>query len=121
MAAAIEQNHDDNGIIWPVAIAPFEVAIIPVQTNNEIITETSERIYKNLLAAGIDVFMDDRNERAGFKFNDADLIGFPLKIICGKLFIHAVCSISSEYISTGLSFLSTVIPCLANLYKRWPL
>ncbi|MCL2293308.1 MAG: proline--tRNA ligase [Spirochaetes bacterium] len=85
MAAAIEQNHDDNGIIWPAAIAPFEAAVIPVQTNNELVVETSEKIYKNLLAAGIDAFMDDRNERAGFKFNDADLIGFPVQIICGKL------------------------------------
>ncbi|MCL2481164.1 MAG: proline--tRNA ligase [Spirochaetaceae bacterium] len=88
MAASIEQNHDDNGIIWPVAIAPFEVAVIPVQLNSEIVVETSEKIYNELLASGIDVFMDDRNERAGFKFNDADLIGFPVQIICGSRLIE---------------------------------
>jgi len=88
MAAAIEQNHDEHGIIWPAAIAPFEVAVIPIQLNNEIVVETSEKIYKNLTATGIDVFMDDRNERPGFKFNDADLIGFPVQIICGSKLIE---------------------------------
>ena len=88
MAAAIEQNHDGNGIIWPAAIAPFEVAVIPVQANSEIVVETSEKIYKSLLESSIDVFIDDRNERAGFKFNDADLIGFPLQIICGSRLIE---------------------------------
>ncbi len=84
MASAIEQNHDDNGIIWPAAIAPFEAAVIPIQLNDEAVFGTAEKIYKNLITAGVDVFLDDRNERAGFKFNDADLIGFPLQIICGS-------------------------------------
>ena len=88
MASAIEQNHDDNGIIWPAAIAPFEVIVIPVQLNNEAVVETSEKIYQTLLSSGVDVFMDDRNERAGFKFNDADLIGFPLQIVCGSRLVE---------------------------------
>lgn len=84
MAAAIEQNHDEYGIIWPAAIAPFEVAVIPIQGADEAVVGAAEKIYSELSALGIDVFIDDRNERAGVKFNDADLIGFPVQIICGS-------------------------------------
>ncbi len=88
MAASIEQNHDENGIIWPAAIAPFEVIIIPVQANSETVTDAAEKIYNELKSSGIDVILDDRNERAGFKFNDADLLGFPLQIICGSRLVE---------------------------------
>ncbi len=84
MAAAVEQNHDENGIIWPVEIAPFEVIVIPVNVKNNEIREVAERIYEDLKKAGFDVLIDDRNARPGFKFKDADLIGIPYQIIVGK-------------------------------------
>ena len=84
MAAAVEQNHDENGIIWPVEIAPFEVIVIPVNVKNEEIREVAEKIYSELKEAGFDILIDDRNARPGFKFKDADLIGIPYQIIVGK-------------------------------------
>ncbi len=83
-AAAVEQNFDEWGIIWPKAIAPFEVDVIPANTKNEEQVEAAEKIYKGLLDARVDACIDDRNERAGFKFKDADLIGFPVKVVVGK-------------------------------------
>ncbi len=83
-AAAIEQNHDDDGIIWPIQIAPFEVIVIPVNTNDDEVVNLSETIYKKLKKANIDVIIDDRDERAGFKFKDAELVGYPVRINIGK-------------------------------------
>ena len=80
MAAAIEQNNDDYGIIWPRAIAPFEVVVVPVNAKNEDQLVYSEKIYEELKAVGVDVLLDDRRDRAGIKFNDCDLIGYPLRI-----------------------------------------
>ncbi len=84
IAAAIEQNNDEHGIIWPVSIAPYEVTVIPVNSKNEEQVKAAEEIYERLKAEGVDVLLDDRNERAGVKFNDADLIGIPLRIVVGK-------------------------------------
>lgn len=84
MAAAIEQNHDEWGIIWPKAIAPYLVDIIIANIKDETQYSLGEKLYEKLNSKGIDVVLDDRNERAGFKFKDADLIGFPLKIVVGK-------------------------------------
>ena len=84
IAAIIEQNCDDNGIIWPVAVAPYEVLIVPVNATDETQIEIAEEIYNKLQAAGIEVVMDDRDERAGVKFKDADLLGFPVRITVGK-------------------------------------
>ncbi|ADU95978.1 prolyl-tRNA synthetase [Thermovibrio ammonificans HB-1] len=84
MAAAVEQGHDENGIIWPVEIAPFEVIVIPVNVKKEEIVEAAERVYSELMEAGFDVLLDDRNARPGFKFKDADLIGIPYQVIVGK-------------------------------------
>jgi len=83
-AAAIEQNNDENGMIWPRAIAPFEVVIINANLKDEAINGASENLYKEFLEAGQDVIIDDRNERIGFKFKDAELIGFPVQIVVGK-------------------------------------
>ncbi len=83
VAAAIEQNHDDKGIIWPMAIAPYEVVIVAVKWNDEESREASEGLYADLVAAGVEVVLDDRDDRAGVKFNDADLIGFPLRVTIG--------------------------------------
>jgi prolyl-tRNA synthetase len=83
MAAAVEQNHDDNGIIWPTAIAPYEVLVIPVKPDDEQTRKVAEGIYEALWAAGVETLIDDRDERAGVKFNDADLIGIPWRITVG--------------------------------------
>lgn len=84
MAAVIEQHHDDDGIIWPRGIAPYDVIIIPTKTNDETIMNLAEDIYAKLKDAGIEVLIDDRNERPGVKFKDADLIGIPLRITVGR-------------------------------------
>ena len=83
MAAAIEQNHDTHGIIWPRAIAPYEVVVVAVNAKVEEQLAYAEEIYEELRAAGVDVLLDDRRERAGVKFNDCDLIGYPVRIAIG--------------------------------------
>ena len=83
MAAAIEQNNDENGIMWPRAIAPFEVVVVPVNAKNDAQLNIAEKIYTELKDKGVDVLLDDRKERAGVKFKDADLIGYPLRITVG--------------------------------------
>ena len=84
LAAAIEQYHDENGIIWPRSIAPFEAIIVPINAKDEALMSTSETIYSALQEAGVDVLLDDRKDRAGVKFKDADLIGYPLRITVSK-------------------------------------
>lgn len=84
IAAAIEQFHDDKGIMWPVAIAPYEVVVVPVSSKDEEQMKIAEGLYTQLKGMGVDVLFDDRNERAGVKFNDADLIGYPVHITVGK-------------------------------------
>lgn len=84
IAAAIEQKHDDNGIILPVAIAPYQVIVVPVNNKEEQQMKIAEEIYEDLVAQGLEVILDDRAERAGVKFKDADLIGIPLRIVVGK-------------------------------------
>ena len=84
MAAMVEENNDDKGIIWPVDVAPFKVAILPVFVNNEDIMEVANKIYKDLKNMKIDVLLDDRDERVGVKFKDSDLMGIPLRVTIGK-------------------------------------
>ena len=84
LAAAIEQYHDENGIIWPRSIAPFEAVIVPINAKDEALMSTSHTIYTALKDAGVDVLLDDRKDRAGVKFKDADLIGYPLRITVSK-------------------------------------
>ena len=84
MAASVEQNHDENGIIWPVQIAPFEVVVVPVSTKDEEQMDLANKIYNELINSGIETVIDDRDERAGVKFKDADLIGYPYRIVVGK-------------------------------------
>ena len=89
MAAAIEQNHDENGIAWPGPLAPWEVVVLPLQLDNEAVTAAAEEVYAGLGAAGIDAVIDDRRERAGFKFKDADLMGYPVQIVLGARSVGA--------------------------------
>jgi prolyl-tRNA synthetase len=84
LAATIEQSHDENGIIWTDNIAPFELIIIPINYSDAKTKETVELIYKELSAKGLDILIDDRDERAGVKFKDADLIGIPYRITIGE-------------------------------------
>ncbi|RYD06565.1 hypothetical protein N752_02545 [Desulforamulus aquiferis] len=83
MAAAIEQNHDQDGIIWPASIAPYQVIVIPVSAKDAKQMTIAEELYNELSKLGIEVVLDDRPERPGVKFKDADLIGFPLRVVVG--------------------------------------
>ena len=82
-AAAIEQNHDENGIIWPMPLAPFQVIITMLNPNDEEVFAAGEKLYQDLLAEGVEVLLDDRDERPGSKFKDADLLGIPLRVNVG--------------------------------------
>ena len=84
VAAVIEQHHDTDGIAWPMSVAPLEVAVIPLQLDDDTVHPTAERLWQELADAGVEVIIDDRDERAGVKFADADLIGWPLQVIVGK-------------------------------------
>mgnify|MGYP004604800259 FL=1 len=84
LSAAIEQNNDENGIIWPVALAPYQAIVIPANYKSDEQNEMAEKLYKELTDAGIETLIDDRSERAGVKFKDADLIGIPVRIVVGK-------------------------------------
>ncbi|MBK8269983.1 MAG: proline--tRNA ligase [Planctomycetes bacterium] len=84
LAAALESHHDEGGAIWPLSIAPFEAIIIALDPRDEDVMKVANTMHDDLTAAGVDVLFDDRDERAGFKFKDADLIGIPLRIVIGK-------------------------------------
>ena len=78
------ENHDDNGIIWPMSVAPYHVIITLMKPDDEVQAEVAERIYSELSKAGVEVILDDRKERPGVKFKDADLIGIPVRITVGR-------------------------------------
>ena len=84
IAAAIEQNHDSDGIIWPLPLAPFEVLVIAINPKDPEVAELAEGVYAELQEAGVEVLYDDRPERAGVKFKDADLVGIPVRVVIGK-------------------------------------
>jgi prolyl-tRNA synthetase len=80
MAAIIELNHDDKGIIWPMSVAPFQIALCPLYVDNSAVVKQADSLYKGLTNLGYEVLYDDRIESPGVKFNDADLLGMPLRI-----------------------------------------
>ena len=84
MAACVEVHHDAKGIVWPVSVAPFEAVVVVAQQNDATVAEAGERAYQALLEAGVDVIIDDRPDRAGVKFSDAELVGIPFRITIGK-------------------------------------
>ena len=84
MAAIVEQNNDDNGIIWPIEVAPFKVAIIVANTNDDAQMDAANYLYEELRKEKISTILDDREVRVGVKFNDIDLIGIPIRITVGK-------------------------------------
>ncbi len=100
--AAIEQNHDENGICWPIQIAPFQIIIIPTNLKDPIQKELTEEIYEDLKNNKIDVLLDDRDDRAGVKFKDADLIGIPFQIIIGRDSINKEVEFSSRATKTKI-------------------
>ena len=83
MAAVIEARHDEKGIVWPVSVAPFEIAVVPLVTGDNATTQTAGQLYKDLLGAGVDVVLDDRNARAGAKLTDIELTGIPFRLAVG--------------------------------------
>ena len=84
VAAVIEQLHDANGILWPFSVAPYQVHVVPVNLSHDLTRETAESLYARLSGQGIEVLLDDRDERPGAKFKDADLIGVPLRVTIGE-------------------------------------
>jgi prolyl-tRNA synthetase len=103
VAAAIEQNHDENGIIFPESIAPFQVIISSVKPKEPAIQEASERLYTTLQQTGIDVLLDDRDERPGIKFKDADLIGIPLRVTVGTKVKDGLVDIKRRQVKDGIT------------------
>jgi len=83
MAAAVEQKNDNDGIVWPLPIAPYQLIIVPVNSKKEEQMQAAERLYREFASRGVEVILDDRDERAGVKFKDADLIGIPVRITIG--------------------------------------
>lgn len=103
VAASIEQNHDENGIIWPVAIAPYEVVIVPANNKSEDVMKAAEGLYNALESSQDEIVFDDRAERAGIKFKDADLIGYPLRVTIGKKWQESGC-VEIKLRRTGVVF-----------------
>jgi prolyl-tRNA synthetase len=84
VAAVIEQSHDANGIIWPLSVAPYEIEVLPVNVNDAVLRKAGEDVYERLIRRGFEVLLDDRDQRPGFKFKDADLVGLPLRVVVGE-------------------------------------
>ena len=91
LAAAIEQNHDDKGIIWPLSIAPYQVYLCPLRLENKDVAETAEKVYQDLTKQNIEVLYDDRDDSPGVKFNDADLLGIPLRLTVSPRTLQSQC------------------------------
>ena len=122
MAAAVEQYNDENGIIWPASIAPYHVLVVPVNNKDQESLHKAEEIYTQLQKAGVEVIIDDRNERPGVKFKDADLIGYPIRIVVGPKTISTgslevkirktgevkLLPLTSDYIATVKELLKTL-------------
>jgi prolyl-tRNA synthetase len=111
VASAVEQNHDDAGIVWPRPLAPFEVELLALNPDQPAVREASEKIYTGLQEAGVEVFFDDRDERPGVKFNDADLIGFPVRLVVGKKGVEqgqAELSLRSDRVKTPVALADAV-------------
>jgi prolyl-tRNA synthetase len=84
MQSIVEVSHDDDGIIWPITVAPFEAVVVPVSADDDAQKQAAESLYEGLRKNGLDVLIDDRDERPGSKFKDADLLGLPLRAVCGR-------------------------------------
>ncbi|HMO23616.1 MAG TPA: His/Gly/Thr/Pro-type tRNA ligase C-terminal domain-containing protein, partial [Candidatus Melainabacteria bacterium] len=116
LAASVEISHDEKGIIWPLAIAPYTVLITPVNMGDEAIAGAAEEIYSRLKSSGFDVLLDDRPLRAGVKFNDGDLIGIPIRITVGKKIASQEVEILER--STNSSTLVSMAELIEQLEER---
>ena len=84
LAASDEQQNDEHGLIWPVSVAPYEVAVVPLDVNDDVVWPVAQKVAERLVEKGVEVVVDDRKERPGVKFADNDLMGFPFQVVCGK-------------------------------------
>ncbi len=120
LASAIERSHDENGIIWPLSLAPYKIIIIPVNVNDPSVIQVANRLYDDLInIAGMEVLLDDRDQRPGVKFKDADLIGIPVKIIIGKKFTETK-ELEIKLRKSGETFLTSpegVRPKIKQLFE----
>ena len=89
LQAVVEQHHDEQGIVWPTCVAPYEVEVVPLDVSDDLVWPAAQQVAKALTAAGVETIVDDRKERAGVKFADADLMGFPWQVVCGKRGVKA--------------------------------
>jgi prolyl-tRNA synthetase len=117
--AAVEQHHDGNGICWPVSIAPFEVIVVAANWAEAEQSGLAEQLYLRLQEAGVDVLLDDRSERAGVKFKDADLIGIPWRVVVGRGAADGLVELverssCSKRDLPAIELLETLPPCLAS-------
>jgi prolyl-tRNA synthetase len=116
ITAAIEQNHDADGIIWPKSIAPFDVIVTVTNMKDDQLRETGEKLYKDLQRAGLDTLLDDRDERAGVKFKDADLIGIPYRVTIGKKVSEGLVELFARATKTSEDVkLSEIVPRVQKL------
>ncbi len=120
MAAAIEQGHDDDGIRWPMALAPFQVGLVPINMNDQATRETANRLHEEMEAAGIEVLLDDRDERPGVKFKDMDLLGLPLRVVVGPKTLAAGQAEVRQRHTQELSRidLDRLLPCIKDLIDQ---
>ncbi|WP_437188039.1 proline--tRNA ligase [Planctomicrobium sp. SH668] len=120
VAGLAETQYDENGLIWPMAVAPYEVIVIPLNVTDSSVMEAAERIYAELKGAGVDVLMDDRDARPGFKFKDADLIGIPLRVVVGgKSLKEGVAEVKLRTASAPtLVALDQVVGNVADIVKK---
>lgn len=119
-AAAIERFHDKFGIIWPMAIAPYQVAVVPVNVQEPAQINLALQIYEALQFAGIEVVLDDRDERAGVKFKDADLIGFPIRVTAGKKSAEGLLEVKLRDQSTAQDMpVADVLPFVQDQILQW--
>ena len=112
LAAIVEASHDKDGIIWPISVAPFEVSIVVAARQDDAQYAAADAIYKSMKAAGLDVYFDDRDERAGVKFKDADLMGCPIRVVVGKGLATGVVEVKQR----GTDVVETV--ALADIIQR---
>jgi prolyl-tRNA synthetase len=97
VAAAVEQNHDEKGIIWPMSIAPYQVNLIAMNMKSEALAGAAEMLYGQMQDAGIEVLFDDRKERGGVKLNDTELIGIPLTVVMGdRGLANGICEVKNR-------------------------
>ncbi|MEW6181967.1 MAG: proline--tRNA ligase [Bacillota bacterium] len=119
MAAAVEQNHDAQGIVWPASIAPFQVAVLPVNNQDAQQNAAAGKVYETLTASGLEAVLDDRDERPGVKFKDADLIGYPVRVTAGRNVSEGLVEVRSR--KTGDSILvneNDAVPAVSRLLRE---